>query len=217
MSRVEPPAGSEDVCCPGERQLPPSPFKHPPPTTLILPLPPPPPPSTVQPPTPRPTPRLHSTATCREMDSLASPSNPHSKLAHPLCIVHINATLPRIGLPRQPTTVPSLPSLPPSMPTPPPLSSTPPSPPSHPTGTAAAAAAVATTAAPYPTPYLGLHFSRLFSNEPSECDGDLSPIRLSLFISLVRFFHGPPIDFEEKKIRWKRFEKYHRVSFFFSF
>lgn len=89
------------------------------------------------------------------------------------------------------------------MPTPPPLSSTPPSPPapSHPTRTAAAAAAVATTAAPYPTPYLGLHFSRLFSNEPSEYDGDLSPIRLSLFISLVRFFHGPPlpIDFEEKK------------------
>lgn len=93
MSRVEPPAGSEDVCCPGERQLPPvppgdlslppqpprvRPPKHPHFTTLSS--------STFdQPSTPclhpvtplvRP-PRLHSTATCREMDSLASASNPH--------------------------------------------------------------------------------------------------------------------------------------------
>lgn len=103
MSRVEPPAGSEDVCCPGERQLPPChprgpllavvtssscfslllsprvwPPKHPHFTTHSS--------STFdQPSTPRlrpatspgRPPRLHSTATCREMDSLASTSNPH--------------------------------------------------------------------------------------------------------------------------------------------
>ena len=115
-----------------------------------------------RPPTPRPTPRLHSTATCREMDSFASPSNPYSKLAHPLCIVHINATFlvlvnavlfvnhyhPFSLLPLMPTLL-----------TPPPLLPLRPHTLAPAAAAAATAAAAAATAAPHPTP--SRHVSRL--------------------------------------------------------
>lgn len=97
MSRVEPPAGSEDVCCPGERQLPPSPFKHPPPTTLILP----PPPLCLLHLRPSTHPSTYSTTPFyRDVPRDGQPRltvESALQTRSPLCIVHINDTVLGIG------------------------------------------------------------------------------------------------------------------------
>lgn len=165
MSRVEPPAGSEDVCCPGERQLPPTPFRHPPPTTPILPPPPRPLPPCLLHLRPSTHPSTYSTTPFyRDVPrdgQLRLTVESVLQTRSPLCIVHINATVlvlvnavlfvnhyhPFSLLPLMPTLL-----------TPPPLLPLRP----HTLAPAAAAAATATaaaTAAPHPTP--SRHVSRL--------------------------------------------------------